>query len=83
VAEAGHVVLGPTTHAAIKHLAIARPLDPIEVKGKRDPVACWVLEGLKDDPTTWSPNHPHRPAPTPPEGDPAPADAPPAEPASP
>jgi class 3 adenylate cyclase len=53
VAEAGQVVVGPSTQAQIKHLAIARPLDPIEVKGKRDPVACWVLEGLKDDPTTW------------------------------
>jgi class 3 adenylate cyclase len=54
VAEAGQVVLGPTTQAEIKHLAIARPLDPIEVKGKRDAVACWVLEGLKDDPSTWT-----------------------------
>jgi class 3 adenylate cyclase len=54
VAEAGQVVLGPTTHEAIRSLAIARPLDPIEVKGKRDPVACFVLEGLKDDPATWS-----------------------------
>jgi class 3 adenylate cyclase len=54
VAEAGQVVLGPTTHEAIRQLAIARPLDPIEVKGKRDPVACFVLEGLKDDPATWS-----------------------------
>ena len=54
VAEAGQVVLGDATHAAIRHLAIARPLDPIEVKGKRDPVACWVLEGLKDDPATWA-----------------------------
>jgi class 3 adenylate cyclase len=54
VAEAGQVVLGDATHAAIKHLAIARPLDPIEVKGKREPVACWVLEGLQDDPTTWA-----------------------------
>jgi class 3 adenylate cyclase len=53
VAQAGQVVLGPATHAAIADLAIARPLDPIEVKGKRDPVACWVLEGLKDDPSTW------------------------------
>ena len=67
VAEAGQVVIGPTTQAAIKHLAIARPLDPIEVKGKRDPIACWVLEGLKDDPTTWSPT---RPAPTPQAGQP-------------
>ncbi|HEV3398394.1 MAG TPA: adenylate/guanylate cyclase domain-containing protein [Actinomycetes bacterium] len=49
VAEAGQVVVGPTTQEAIKHLAIARPLDPIEVKGKRDPIACWVLEGLKND----------------------------------
>jgi class 3 adenylate cyclase len=63
VAEAGQVVLGPTTHAAIRHLAIARSLHPIEVKGKRDPVACWVLEGLKDDPTTWSRSRPTEPAP--------------------
>jgi class 3 adenylate cyclase len=55
VAEAGQVVLGPTTHAEIANVAIARPLDPIEVKGKRDPVACWVLDGLKDDPATWGP----------------------------
>jgi class 3 adenylate cyclase len=61
VAEAGQVVIGPTTQDAIKHLAIARPLDPIEVKGKRDPVACWVLEGLKDDPTTWVPTRPTTP----------------------
>ena len=58
VAEAGQVVLGPTTHEAIKQLAIARPLDPIEVKGKRDPIACFVLEGLKDDPATWSRSRP-------------------------
>ena len=54
VAEEGQVVLGPATHEAVKHLAIARPLDPIEVKGKRDPIACFVLEGLKNDPKTWS-----------------------------
>jgi class 3 adenylate cyclase len=61
VAEAGQVVVGPATHEVIKHLAIARPLDPIEIRGKRRPVACWVLEGLKDDPTTWSPTR-QRPA---------------------
>jgi adenylate cyclase len=66
VAEAGQVVVGPTTHAAIKHLAIARPLPPIEVKGKRDPVACWVLESLKDDPTTWASKRPQRPTAAPP-----------------
>jgi len=76
VAEAGQVVLGPTTHAAIRHLAIARSLDPIEVRGKRDPVACWVLDGLKDDPTTWAPTRSGRPSPS------AEADSPP-RPASP
>jgi class 3 adenylate cyclase len=64
VAEAGQVVIGPTTQAAIAKLAIARPLDPIEVKGKRDPVACWVLEGLKDDPTTWARSRSRPPAAT-------------------
>jgi class 3 adenylate cyclase len=83
VAEAGHVVLGPTTYAAVKHLAIARPLDPIEVKGKRDPVACWVLEGLKDDPTPWA----KQPVPATQAGDTGPAKptapTPPAEPSEP
>jgi class 3 adenylate cyclase len=81
VAEAGQVVIGPTTQEAIRHLAIARPLDPIEVKGKRDPVACWVLEGLKDDPTTWSPTRP-RPS-AEPGSPPAEAGSPPAEAGSP
>lgn len=78
VAEAGQVVIGPTTQKAIEHLAIARPLDPIEVKGKRDPVACWVLEGLKEDPTTWS-RRPGQPTPAtganPSPAAPTPADA--------
>jgi class 3 adenylate cyclase len=71
VAEAGHVVVGPATQEAIKHLAIARPLDPIEVKGKRDPVACWVLEGLKDDPTTWTASRSRPPSPQQPAASPA------------
>jgi class 3 adenylate cyclase len=52
VAEAGQVVIGPATHAAIAELAVARRLDPIEVKGKRHPVACWVLERLKEEPAS-------------------------------
>ena len=77
VAEAGQVVLGDATHAAIKHLAIARPLDPIEVKGKRDPIACWVLEGLKDDPATWakSPRATEAPPDASPDATEPPADA--------
>jgi class 3 adenylate cyclase len=84
VAEAGQVVLGPTTHEAIKHLAIARPLDPIEIRGKRNPVACFVLEGLKDDPTTWLAKRPLRRATKPADAaeDPGPA-APPEDAAAP
>jgi len=50
VAEVGQVVIGPATHAAIAELAVARRLDPIAIKGKRDPVAPWVLEGLREQP---------------------------------
>jgi adenylate cyclase len=56
VAEAGQVVVGPTTHAAIADLAVARRLDPIEVKGKSDPITCWVLEGLKEAPAATEPS---------------------------
>jgi class 3 adenylate cyclase len=80
VAEAGQVVVGPTTQAAIKHLAIVRPLDPIEVKGKRDPIACWVLEGLRDDPSTWATRS--RPAAAAPAADAPAADAPAADPSA-
>jgi class 3 adenylate cyclase len=64
VAEAGQVVIGPATHDAIANLAIVRRLDPIEVKGKSNPVACWVLQGLKDDPTTWGRKRPTTDGPT-------------------
>jgi class 3 adenylate cyclase len=67
VAEAGQVVIGPATHAAIASLAVARRLDPIEIKGKRHPVAPWVLHGLKSPSpapgavpaTTPAPSPPH------------------------
>jgi adenylate cyclase len=61
VAEAGQVVVGPTTHAAIAEQAVARRLDPIEIRGKRDPVTCWVLEGLRDQPTPGTPPAPGTP----------------------
>jgi class 3 adenylate cyclase len=70
VAEAGQVVIGPATHAAIADLAVARRLDPIEVKGKRNPVACWILEGLKDDRSPGDPAT--KPAPAGPATKPAP-----------
>ena len=47
--EAGQIVLGATTHAALEpeiaagRLAV-RPLGPVRVQGKREPVEAWVLE---------------------------------------
>jgi class 3 adenylate cyclase len=55
VAEVGQVVIGPATHAAIAEVAVARRLDPIAIKGKRDPVAPWVLEGLREQPAQPQP----------------------------
>jgi len=55
VAEAGQVVIGPATHAAIADLAVARRLDPIEIRGKRHPVAPWVLQSLKSPSPSPSP----------------------------
>jgi class 3 adenylate cyclase len=55
VAEVGQVVIGPATHTAIAELAVARRLDPIAIKGKRDPVAPWVLEGLREQPAQPQP----------------------------
>jgi adenylate cyclase len=55
VAEVGQVVIGPATHTAIAEVAVARRLDPIAIKGKRDPVAPWVLEGLREQPAQPQP----------------------------
>jgi class 3 adenylate cyclase len=46
LAEDGQVVIGPATYQAIADVAIAHPLEEIEIRGKRQPVAPWVLDGL-------------------------------------
>jgi len=45
VAEPGGVVIGPGTHAALAADAglAVRPLGPVRVKGKREPVAAWAV----------------------------------------
>jgi class 3 adenylate cyclase len=46
-AEPGQVVIGGKTYEAIRDVAIVRPLGCLEVKGKREPVEAFVLQGLK------------------------------------
>src|SRR5438093_7177653 len=45
-AQPGEVVIGPGTRQAIRHQAVLRPLGPVRVRGKVDPVAADVLDGL-------------------------------------
>jgi class 3 adenylate cyclase len=49
LAEEGQVVIGPATYRAIAAVAVAHPLEEIEVKGKRQRVAPWVLDALHED----------------------------------
>jgi adenylate cyclase len=47
--EPGQVVIGPSTFERLAALlaaggATARPLGPVRVKGKREPIEAWVLE---------------------------------------
>jgi class 3 adenylate cyclase len=46
LAEEGQVVIGPATYQAIADVAVAHPLEEIEIRGKRQRVAPWVLDAL-------------------------------------
>ena len=89
VAEAGQVVIGPTTQAAIKHVAIVRPLDPIEVRASATPSPAGSSKASRTTPPPGPPPvpvpdpppsqlHPHRGRPAPADAGPPPADAGPA-----
>src|SRR5439155_2770925 len=43
-ARPGEVVIGPGTYEAIRHQAVVRPLGPVRVRGKEEPVEAFVLE---------------------------------------
>ncbi|MQY23954.1 adenylate/guanylate cyclase domain-containing protein [Nocardia macrotermitis] len=47
VAEPGTVVIGGATYAQLGPRAAVRELGGISVKGRREPVTCYVLEGLR------------------------------------
>jgi class 3 adenylate cyclase len=47
LADAGQVVIGPATYQAIADVAVAHRLEQIALKGKRQPVTPWVLDGLR------------------------------------
>ena len=50
VADPGEVVIGAATYRELQRvieagMLVARPLGPVAVKGKRDPVDAWVVAG--------------------------------------
>ncbi|MQY30829.1 adenylate/guanylate cyclase domain-containing protein [Nocardia aurantia] len=47
VAQPGDVVIGPLTRDQLGPYAIVQPLHAISVKGRREPVTCFVLRGLR------------------------------------
>ncbi|MEC3954202.1 adenylate/guanylate cyclase domain-containing protein [Nocardia sp. CDC153] len=47
VAQPGDVVIGPLTRAQLGPLAFVQPLHAIPVKGRREPVNCFVLRGVR------------------------------------
>ena len=47
-AQPGEVVIGPGTHAAIRHLAVVRRLGLVQVRGREDAVEAFVLEALSN-----------------------------------
>jgi class 3 adenylate cyclase len=46
-AESGQIVIGATTYAYIRDIAVVRELGGIAVKGKAAPVEAFVLLGLR------------------------------------
>jgi class 3 adenylate cyclase len=49
-AEVGQVVIGAATYEQIRDVAEVRPLDPLDLKGKSEPVEAYVLVGLRTNP---------------------------------
>ncbi|MFJ9365964.1 adenylate/guanylate cyclase domain-containing protein [Nocardia sp. NPDC101769] len=47
VAQPGEVVIGPLTRDQLGHRALVRPLHAITVKGRQEPVTCFVLSGVR------------------------------------
>lgn len=47
LADPGTVVIGPVTRELLDEAADVRPLGPVTVKGKREPVEAFVLRGLR------------------------------------
>jgi class 3 adenylate cyclase len=52
-AEVGKIVIGATTYALIRDVAIVQPLAPLQVKGKEAPVEAYVLTGLRAAPSDF------------------------------
>jgi class 3 adenylate cyclase/tetratricopeptide (TPR) repeat protein len=48
-AGAGEILLGEETLVLVRHAVAVEPLEPLELKGKRDPVRAWRLGDVHDE----------------------------------
>ena len=48
MAESGEIVVGQTTAAFIRHVAVLESLGDVEVKGRSEPVHAYRLRGLNE-----------------------------------
>ena len=48
MAESGEIVVGQTTAALIRHVAVLESLGDVEMKGRSEPVHAYRLRGLNE-----------------------------------
>lgn len=48
VAQAGEVILSQATHDAVRERVEVEPLEPVQVKGKREKLKVYKLTGLRE-----------------------------------
>ena len=49
-AAPGEVLIGETTHALVRDAVVAEPVEPLELKGKSEPVPAFRLVSVLDAP---------------------------------
>jgi class 3 adenylate cyclase/tetratricopeptide (TPR) repeat protein len=45
----GEILLGPETHALVQHAVLAEPVEPMTLKGKKEPVGTWRLLAVSSE----------------------------------
>ncbi len=55
VAKADEIIISPSTMAQCFNSVIAEQREPVQVKGKSEPIQIWNIKGLQETPTTGAP----------------------------